>query len=84
VGSATKHLGFRILGPVEGVELDRTIALGGPLQRAVLAIPLLQRGEVVTGDRLIDELWGERPPATVAKTLQRGVEPEGVRVTKAD
>ena len=63
-------LDFRILGPVEAVELDRTIALGGPLQRAVLAILILQRGEVVTSDRLIDELWGERPPATAAKTLQ--------------
>ena len=28
------------------------------------------RGEVVSSDRLIDELWGERPPATAAKTVQ--------------
>jgi DNA-binding SARP family transcriptional activator/ABC-type branched-subunit amino acid transport system substrate-binding protein/streptogramin lyase len=61
---------FRILGPFEVVEGDRRLALGGPKQRAVLAILLLHRGEVVSTDRLIDELWGERPPATAAKTVQ--------------
>jgi YVTN family beta-propeller protein len=44
--------------------------LGGPKQRALLAILLLRRGEAVSSDRLIDQLWGERPPATAAKTLQ--------------
>jgi DNA-binding SARP family transcriptional activator/ABC-type branched-subunit amino acid transport system substrate-binding protein len=61
---------FRILGPFEVVEDDRRLALGGPKQRAVLAILLLHRGEVVSTDRLIDELWDERPPATAAKTVQ--------------
>jgi DNA-binding SARP family transcriptional activator/ABC-type branched-subunit amino acid transport system substrate-binding protein len=61
---------FRILGPLEVVEGDRQLALGGPKQRAVLAILLLHRGEVVSIDRLIDELWEERPPATAAKTVQ--------------
>ena len=44
--------------------------LGGVKQRAVLAILILHRGEIVSGERLVDELWGERPPATAAKTLQ--------------
>ena len=61
---------FRILGPLEVVEHDRPLALGGPRQRAVLAVLLLHRGEVVSTDRLIDQLWGERPPATAAKTVQ--------------
>jgi DNA-binding SARP family transcriptional activator/ABC-type branched-subunit amino acid transport system substrate-binding protein len=61
---------FRILGPFEVVEGDRRLALGGPKQRAVLAILLLHRGEVVSTDRLIDELWEERPPATATKTVQ--------------
>jgi len=63
-------LDFRILGPVEVVERQRTIALGSPKQRALLAILVLRRGEVVTSERLIDQLWGERPPASAAKTLQ--------------
>jgi YVTN family beta-propeller protein len=63
-------LEFRILGPLEVVEQERPVGLGGPRQRALLAILLLRRGEVVSSDRVIDQLWGERPPATAAKTLQ--------------
>jgi YVTN family beta-propeller protein len=63
-------LEFRILGPFEVVDADRPLSLGGPRQRALLAILLLHRGHVVSSDRLIDELWGERAPATAAKTLQ--------------
>jgi DNA-binding SARP family transcriptional activator len=36
----------------------------------VLAILVLHAGEVVSTERLIDELWGERPPASAAKTIQ--------------
>jgi DNA-binding SARP family transcriptional activator len=61
---------FRILGPLEVAEQDALRALGGSKQRAVLAILLLHRGAVVSSERLIDELWGERPPVTAAKTLQ--------------
>jgi YVTN family beta-propeller protein len=63
-------LEFHILGPVEAVEQQRALPLGGSRQRALLAILVLHRGEALTSDRLIDELWGERPPATAAKTLQ--------------
>ena len=61
---------FRILGPLEVVEHDRPVVLGGPKQRALLAVLLLHRGEVLSTDRLIDELWGEHPPTTAVKTLQ--------------
>ena len=44
--------------------------LGAAQQRALLAVLVLHRGEVVSTDRLIDELWGERAPATAAKTVQ--------------
>jgi DNA-binding SARP family transcriptional activator len=63
-------LEFRVLGPLEVVEHGQPLALGGPKQRALLAILVLRRGDVVSADRLIDLLWGERPPATAAKTLQ--------------
>ena len=42
----------------------------GPTLRGLLAILLLHAGEVLSADRLIDELWGERAPATAAKSLQ--------------
>jgi peptide/nickel transport system substrate-binding protein len=58
-----------ILGPVE-VRIDgRVVQLGGPKQRTLLAIFLLQANEVVSRDRLIDALWGERPPASVEQSL---------------
>ena len=61
---------FRILGPLEVVEDGRRLDLGGPKQRALLAALLLRANEVVSQDALIDDLWGESPPATAAKTLQ--------------
>jgi DNA-binding SARP family transcriptional activator len=61
---------FRILGPLEVVKSDRPLALGGPKQRALLAVLLLHRGEVVSTDRLVDALWGGRASATAARTVQ--------------
>ena len=60
---------FRILGPLEVVEHGRSLVLGGTKQRGLLAVLLLHAGEVVATERLIDELWGEAPPATVAKSI---------------
>jgi YVTN family beta-propeller protein len=61
---------FRILGPLEGGERGRPLALGGAKQRALLAILLLHANEPVSTDRLIEGLWGESPPADAAKSLQ--------------
>jgi eukaryotic-like serine/threonine-protein kinase len=61
---------FRLLGPLEVTDGDRAIALGGAKQRALLAVLLLHANEVVPTERLIDELWGAAPPATVAKSVQ--------------
>ena len=61
---------FRILGPLEVVEGDRSLPLGGPRQRALLAILILRANEVVSSERLADQLWGETPPPTAAKAIQ--------------
>ncbi len=60
-----------ILGPFE-VRLNgsKPLAVGGLRQRALLAILLLHANEVVSTDRLVDQLWGERPPATAVHTVQ--------------
>ena len=64
---------FRILGPLEVLHEGRVVALGGSKQRALLALLLLHANQTQTPDRLIDELWGDHPPATAAKTLQAHV-----------
>jgi DNA-binding SARP family transcriptional activator/ABC-type branched-subunit amino acid transport system substrate-binding protein len=61
---------FRILGPLEVAEHGARFEIGRGKERSVLAILLLHANEVVSGERLIDELWGEAPPATAAKSVQ--------------
>jgi len=61
---------YRILGRLEVHDDGRDLALGGEKPRALLAILLLHRNEVVSADRLMDELWGESPPASALRTLQ--------------
>jgi len=61
---------FRILGPLEVVEGGRTLRLGGSRQRALLALLLTRPNEVVSADRLIDELWPSEPPQNAANALQ--------------
>jgi predicted ATPase/DNA-binding SARP family transcriptional activator len=60
----------RLLGPVQIVRAGRDIALGGPRQRAVLALLVLQSGRVVSAGRLAEELWRGRPPPGAPKTLR--------------
>jgi DNA-binding SARP family transcriptional activator/tetratricopeptide (TPR) repeat protein len=66
---AVLELGF--LGPLE-VRIDggAPVAVGGARQKALLAVLALHPNEVVSADRLIDELWGDNAPATAAHTIQ--------------
>jgi DNA-binding SARP family transcriptional activator len=61
---------FRILGPLEVFDATGPLLLGGQKQRAVLTLLLLEPGRVVSTDRLVDALWGERPPRTAGTSLQ--------------
>ena len=61
---------FRILGPLEVVDDGAALALGGSKQRALLALLVLHANETLSAGRLIDELWGERPPVTATKALR--------------
>jgi WD40 repeat protein/DNA-binding SARP family transcriptional activator len=62
---------FRILGPLEVLDdAGQPLALGGAKQRALLAVLLLHAGQIVSAERLIDELWGEDPPDTARNILQ--------------
>jgi predicted ATPase/DNA-binding SARP family transcriptional activator len=60
---------FGILGPVEAWRDGREVPLGGPKPRALVAMLLLADNDVVSRDRLIDGIWGGRPPSSAAHTL---------------
>jgi predicted ATPase/DNA-binding SARP family transcriptional activator len=69
LSSAAVDVSFRLLGPVEAVRGEEALDIGGPKSRALLAYLLLRRGELVSLERLIDELWDE-PPPTAAKIVR--------------
>ena len=82
--------GIRVLGPLEAEVEGARADLGGPLQRAVLALLLMERGRVVSVDRMIDQLWrGEPPPRAIASlqayvsNLRRILEPGRARRAQA-
>ncbi len=60
---------FLVLGPVEARIDSRALQLGGPKQRALLALLLLNANGVVSRDRLVDSLWGERAPESAQRSL---------------
>jgi DNA-binding SARP family transcriptional activator/tetratricopeptide (TPR) repeat protein len=64
---------FRILGPLEVRDRGGQIELRRRKVRALLAVLLLHAGEPVSGDALIDALWGETPPRTARAALQNYV-----------
>jgi YVTN family beta-propeller protein len=64
---------FRILGPLEIVGEQGPVTLHRGKEQALLTFMLLHPNEVLASDRLIDELWDGRPPATAPKILQNAV-----------
>jgi predicted ATPase/DNA-binding SARP family transcriptional activator len=61
---------FRILGGLEAHDGERRLALGGVLQRKLLATLLLNAGRSVSVDDLIDALWDEHAPATAPHAIE--------------
>ena len=59
-----------LLGPVEVSSHGAAVALGGPKERAMLALLAMRAGATVSADELIEGLWGEDPPATAPKLVQ--------------
>ena len=60
---------FRLLGPLEIREGDHVVPVGGAKQRALLVILLLHANEVVSRDRLIEDLWPGREPGAADHSL---------------
>jgi predicted ATPase/DNA-binding SARP family transcriptional activator len=61
---------FGLLGPLAVWRDGEELSIAATKPRALLALLLLRANEVVSTARLIDELWGERPPARAVKTVQ--------------
>jgi predicted ATPase/DNA-binding SARP family transcriptional activator len=61
---------FRILGPLQVCEGSAAVPLGAERQRTLLAILLANANEVVSSDRLCEELWHGNPPRTAETALQ--------------
>ena len=86
-------LSLRVLGALDaGFDPERAAApdLGGPRQRSVLALLLVARGQVVSVDRLVEDLWnGEAPPRAIGALqayvshLRRALEPDRAPRTPA-
>ena len=66
-------LEFRLLGPLEVLVDGRAAGLGAPRHRGVLVLLLTQANAVVPAHRLIDELWGDDPPASAQNLVQGAV-----------
>jgi DNA-binding SARP family transcriptional activator len=77
---------FGMLGPLEVSRSGRAAPLGGPRQRAVLALLLVQANRIVSMDRLAEDVSGGEPPegwVTTVQTyvfhLRRALEPDRTR-----
>ncbi|WP_063763252.1 AfsR/SARP family transcriptional regulator [Streptomyces sp. NRRL WC-3742] len=78
-------LRFVVLGAVRGWRGEGELALGSPQQRSLLVSLLLRAGHPVSAAQLIDDLWGEEPPAkatgvirTYVHRLRRVLGPEAL------
>ena len=63
---------LRVLGPLEALRDGHAVALG-PKERTILALLAQSRGQLVRTEALVEALWGETPPPTGVKTLQKHV-----------
>ncbi len=64
---------FRVLGPLEVVAGERRTRLVSERRRTILAVLLAVRGEVVSVDRIVDAVWGAKPPPSAHRSLRSHV-----------
>jgi DNA-binding SARP family transcriptional activator len=73
---------FRILGPLEAIGPDGPVLVRGAKRRGLLAYLLVHAGEAVSLDRLVDDLWDQRPSSGARGTVQSYL--SGLRKVLAD
>lgn len=65
-----QKLRFELLGPVRAWRGNQELNLGGPRQRAMLAMLLLANGRLFTVDELVAGVWGDAAPARARHSLR--------------
>jgi len=60
---------FRLLGPLEVRVGDDWKGIGAPKWRSVLAALLINAGQIVSAETLINEVWGDAPPAKAVNLI---------------
>lgn len=69
-GTSANGVEFHVLGALTVVREGRDCELGPPRQRAVLARLLMSSPATVAAERLIEDVWAARQPASAAGVLQ--------------
>ena len=75
---------FHVLGPVQVRVNGDSVELGERKQRLVLAVLLLEPNQLVPLGRLVDLLWGERPPSTARRIVQAHLSRLRTAIARAD
>ena len=70
---AVAGLQFRILGPLEVTRDGERLSPGGDRQRALLALLLVNANQLVTKERLVEELFADQPSASAVGALRVAV-----------
>ena len=61
---------FALLGAVRAWRAGAELALGSPSQRLLAALLVAEEGRPLSGDALVDRMWGDRPPARARGALR--------------
>jgi predicted ATPase/DNA-binding SARP family transcriptional activator len=61
---------FRVLGPFEVMAGDRLVSIPAARQRVLLALLLIHANEVLSADRVMEELWGDDLPTSGTSALR--------------
>ncbi|MDF2711213.1 MAG: putative HTH-type transcriptional regulator [Nonomuraea muscovyensis] len=75
------EVSIAVLGPMAATVAGRPVPLGGPRQRAVLAVLVAARGSAVSADRILHDVWEHDTNVSLGtlhayvSTLRRALEP---------
>ena len=61
---------YRVLGPLEVLDGSEPVPITAPKTRRLLLCLLIHPNETVSNERLVDAVWGGRPPASARKLVQ--------------